>query len=128
MIAGQETAAGKALAIAASLINTYQGITKSLAVGGFAGIAQSVAVGLAGFAAVTNILKTKVPNEKSTPNVSVPSASSAPSFNVVGTGGVNQIAQTLNQEQDPVKAFVVGGDVTSQQEMDRDVVNTATIG
>lgn len=52
---------------------------------------------------------------------------SAPSFNVVGTSGVNQLAQTLNQEQQPIQAFVVGGDVTSQQEFERNVVETSSI-
>ena len=52
----------------------------------------------------------------------------APSFNVVGTSGVNQIAQTLNQQQEPVQAFVVGSNVTTQQELDRNIVETATLG
>ena len=129
VVAGQETAAGKALAIAASLINTYQGITKSLAVGGFAGIAQAVAVGAAGFAAVLNIVKTPVPNEGGAQaKGSAPSAPAAPSFNVVGTSPINQVAETLNQDQEPVQAFVVGSNVTTQQELDRNIVDTATIG
>ena len=129
LIAGQETAAGKALAIAASLINTYQGITKSIAVGGFAGIAQAVAVGAAGFAAVANIVKTPVPNEGGAQaKGSAPSAPAAPSFNVVGTSPINQVAETLNQDQEPVQAFVVGSNVTTQQELDRNIVDTATIG
>lgn len=126
-IAGNETAAGKALAIAASLINTYQGITKSLAVGGFAGIAQAVAVGAAGFLAVKNIIDTPVPNDKgSAPRGATPPQ--APAFNVVGTSPINQVAETLNQDQEPVQAFVVGSNVTTQQELDRNIVETATLG
>ena len=52
----------------------------------------------------------------------------APSFNVVGNSGVSQIAQTLNQEQQPVEAYVVAGNVSSAQELNRNIVNTATIG
>jgi hypothetical protein len=54
-------------------------------------------------------------------------ASVAPSFNVVGTSGQNQIAQSLGN-QAPVKAYVVSGDVTTAQSLDRNIVNTATLG
>jgi len=51
----------------------------------------------------------------------------APTFNVVGTSGQNQIAQSLGN-QAPVKAYVVSNDVTTAQSLDRNIVNTATIG
>lgn len=51
----------------------------------------------------------------------------APTFNVVGTSGQNQIAQSLGN-QAPVKAYVVGSDVSTQQSLDRNIVKTATIG
>jgi len=51
----------------------------------------------------------------------------APSFNVVGTSGVNQLAQTLGNDETPIRAYVVGGDVTSQQEFDRNVIETSSI-
>ena len=50
----------------------------------------------------------------------------APSFNVVGNTGVNQIAQTLGNQQ-PIQAFVVGSQVTTQQALDRNLVNNATL-
>ncbi len=56
-----------------------------------------------------------------------PSAPSAPTFNVVGTSGQNQIAQSLGS-QAPVKAYVVSGDVTTAQSLDRNIVKTATLG
>jgi len=53
----------------------------------------------------------------------------APSFNVVGTSGTNQIAQGLAQRNEqPIQAFVVGSNVTTQQSLDRNIVETATIG
>jgi len=52
---------------------------------------------------------------------------SAPQFNVVGTSGQNQIAQTLGN-QAPIKAYVVSNDVTSAQSLDRNIVKTATLG
>jgi len=51
----------------------------------------------------------------------------APQFNVVGTSGANQIAQTLGN-QAPIKAFVVANDVTTQASLDRNIVKTATLG
>ena len=62
-------------------------------------------------------------------SVSNPSVPQAPSFNVVGTGGANQIAQTIGaQGQTPVRAYVVSSDVTTQQALDRNIVKSATLG
>jgi hypothetical protein len=58
---------------------------------------------------------------------SAPAAPAAPTFNVVGTSGQNQIAQSLGS-QAPVKAYVVSNDVTTAQSLDRNIVNTATLG
>jgi hypothetical protein len=51
----------------------------------------------------------------------------APQFNVVGNTGVNQIAETL-ATQEPQRAYVVSNDVTSQQALDRNIVQNATLG
>ena len=52
---------------------------------------------------------------------SIPSAGGgAPQFNTVGTSGFNQVAGSIAQQnQEPVKAYVVSTDVTSQQSLDR---------
>jgi hypothetical protein len=53
----------------------------------------------------------------------------APQFNVVGEGGANQIAQSIaGRESQPVRAFVVGSDVTTQQGLNRGIVQNATLG
>ena len=52
----------------------------------------------------------------------------APDFNVVGASQVSQLAQSVSgQVTKPVKAFVVGKEITSQQELDRNINNTAGI-
>jgi hypothetical protein len=57
----------------------------------------------------------------------VPAA--APSFNVVGPSGANQIAESIGaRESQPMRAFVVGGDVTTQQGLNRGIVQNATLG
>lgn len=48
----------------------------------------------------------------------------APQFNVVGDSGVNQLAQL---QQQPTQAYVVSGDVTSAQALDRNRVQNATL-
>ena len=52
---------------------------------------------------------------------------SAPAFNVVGNSDASRLGQTINERR-PIRAFVVGNDVTTQQEMDRNTRRTATIG
>jgi hypothetical protein len=66
-IAGKNTKAGKALAVAASLINTYAAIAgqlkafAGLPIPGYA-IVQAIATGLVGFKAVKDIIATPVPD------------------------------------------------------------------
>jgi len=52
-----------------------------------------------------------------------------PSFNVVGASGINQLAQSIGQQNtQPVRAYVVGGDVTTSQELERKRIKIATFG
>jgi hypothetical protein len=55
------------------------------------------------------------------------SAAPPPQFNVVGNSGVNQIAQTLGAQQ-PVQAYVVASNVTTQQSLDRNIIQNASLG
>ena len=48
----------------------------------------------------------------------------APSFNVVGNNGLNQLAQL---QQQPTQAYVVSGQVSSAQSLDRNRVQNATL-
>jgi hypothetical protein len=48
----------------------------------------------------------------------------APSFNIVGNSNVNQLSQLQNQ---PMKAYVVSGDVSSAQSLDRNRIENATL-
>ena len=52
-----------------------------------------------------------------------------PSFNIVGASETNQLADAIGgQSQEPIQAFVVSGEVTSSQELERNIVTGATIG
>ena len=139
---GKQTAAGKALGIASALINTYVGVSEALRQPStlpspfdYAAKAVNVAGILAtGFKTVKAITSVKVPGGSGSggnaPSISASgggqASAPAPSFNVVGNTGVNQIAQTLGNQQ-PIQAFVVGSQVTTQQALDRNLVNNATL-
>lgn len=58
-IMGQESAAGKAFALAQATINTYLGASKAIAQGGIRGIAQAAIVIAAGLKQVASIAKVK---------------------------------------------------------------------
>ena len=59
---------------------------------------------------------------------SVASAPAAPVFNVVGAAPENQLAQAIGEkESKPQRAFIVASDVTSQQALDRNIVESASI-
>ena len=61
---------------------------------------------------------------------SVPTAPSQPAqFNIVGQSGVNQLAEGIGSQFDrPIRAYVVGGEVTTAQQLERQRVRTATFG
>jgi hypothetical protein len=138
---GKETAAGKAAAISSALIATYQGAQNSYAslssipiVGpalGFAAAAAAVAGGLANVKAIASTKTPQVAGGGGTPSVSAPSRPSAPqppSFNLVGAGAGNQLAETIaGQTQQPIKAFVTSQDVTTAQSLERNIVEGASI-
>jgi len=135
-VLGRSSKAGKAVAVAQALINTYQGISAELATKtatpfDFAlKIANIASVTAIGFKSVKDILATKLPNlgGGGVSTSSGGATQSAPAFNVVGNSGISQIAQTLNQEQEPVQAYVVASNVTSAQEVNRDIVDNASLG
>lgn len=54
------------------------------------------------------------------------SGGGSPSFNIVGNSGTNQLAESLSERQ-PVKAYVVPGEVTTGQALDRNKIEQSTI-
>ena len=53
-------------------------------------------------------------------------AAAGPQFNVVGASSENQLAQTLGDQQ-PIQAYVVAGDVTTAQSLERDKIENASL-
>ena len=98
-----------------------------------AGIA---AVGLAsamGAMQVAAIAKQKFQTSASS-NPAISNATSggsvqAPDFNIVGASQTNQIAEAIQGKlQTPIKAYVVSKDVSTAQEMDRNIIGSASLG
>lgn len=125
----------KAVSMATALIDTYQGASSAFAqTPGGIGI-KTIAAGIAtgsGLARFAAIAKTKF--EGGSANAPSGGGSgfdggggstvNAPNFNVVGNNGQNQLAQLSQQ---PIQAYVVSGEVTSAQALDRNRVQNATL-
>jgi len=91
------------------------------------GLLTAAAVARAGLSIAT-ILAQKLTGGSSGNNSSSGTANAPQaSFNIVGSSTTNQLAATIAaQQQQPVKAYVVGTDMTTQQALDRNITNNAT--
>ena len=137
-IVGQNSKFGKAIAVVQAIRDTYTGANKALAQGGIFGFIGAAAVIASGLANVKQITASKDPAAPSfargaggSPSVSTPAtaASTPPAFNIVGASDTNQLAEAIGgQSQQPVKAYVVSNDVSTAQELDRNIVQGASIG
>ena len=138
-IAGSATGVGKALAIAGTTVSTYSAAQKAYESQMQltpdspirAQIARAAAI-LGGLANVRAIMAVKSPAMKETSVTGGTSGAvsvQAPDFNVVGQGGVNQLGQVIgSQFGQPLRAYVVSGDISTAQELDRSITTGATIG
>jgi len=131
----------KAVGIAQTGINTAQAIMKAAAeTTDFTPpqairVANMVAMGVAGAVQIAGIAAQKFqPSGGGAGGVTTPSVSTggattsptqAPSFNVVGQSGFNQVAGALGQQQ-PVQAYVVAGNVTTAQQLQNNTITQAT--
>tara|TARA_R110001606_G_scaffold42639_1_gene113744 strand:- start:44 stop:1876 length:1833 start_codon:yes stop_codon:yes gene_type:complete len=133
-----ENAAG----IATNIINTQASNAKLTLQGGLAapgliaanqvrmgiGIATSVAATAKGLSALG---KGGAPTGSTPPAPSsapAPIQSQAPAFNVVGASGTNQLASAIGgQSQQPIRTYIVSDDVSTSQQLDRNIITGATI-
>lgn len=140
-ILGQNSKVGKAAGIAQAIINTYQGVTEVLKnpttipepFGTIQKIASTATVLASGFQAVRAMQQTPIPviaagggfGGGGGAGVAV---SAPPQINTVGASSINQLAQTISgQTKEPVRAYVVAGDVTSAQSLERNTIKEASI-
>jgi hypothetical protein len=143
-VAGKGSKIGKAAAIGQTVISGIQGVQNAYTTAQkspLTAIFPAYPIVQAGLAGVFSALQ--IAKMKSAPasggsgsgggsvggggGGSIPSMPAAPQFNVVGNSGVNQLANTLGGQQ-PIQAFVVANQVTSQQALDRNIISNASIG
>jgi len=127
----------KKLQLTMAVITGIQGVMAAFTAGSSMGPA-GVVMGplMAALAAVTagvniaKIARTKYEGGGGGGGGSAPRAPSIPNpanFNVVGNDGNNQLAESLGGQQ-PVQAYVVGSEVTTQQSLDRNKIENASLG
>jgi len=147
-LAGEGSKVGKAAAIAQATISSIEGTQNAFTTAAKSPITtvfpaypfiQAGVAAAAGLANIRAIKSTKV-GVGATPSApsgggagaSTPTEAAAsipPAFNIVGASGTNQLAEAIGgQAQQPVKAFVVSNDVSTAQELDRNIVEGASIG
>jgi|TARA_B110000483_G_scaffold157642_1_gene187115 hypothetical protein len=139
-LAGEGSKVGKAAALAQATISGIQGVQSAFTTASASPITAAfpaypfIQAGIAGAFAlktIKSIVSSKKPSSSSSGGGggSAPSASQPPSFNVVGMSETNQLAQAIGEDnKKPVKAFVVSGDVSTAQSLDRNIVEGASIG
>ena len=123
----------QALQIAQATVETYKNTVAAygsqLVVGDPSSIARAVlaaaAAAAAGAANIASIAKQKYQENSTTSSVNPELGTvTTPEFNVVGNANVSALAQLTGQ---PIQAYVVSGDVTTAQGLDRARVNNATL-
>jgi hypothetical protein len=93
----------------------------------------SLGLGIAGSVlATSSALKAlKAGGSVSAPSVSTtePTAPQTPAFNIVGQSTTDQLADVIaSQGQQPLRTYVVSNDVSTAQELDRNIIEGASIG
>ena len=137
-LAGRGSKIGKALAITQTTISGIEGVQNAFTTASKSPITTLfpaypfIQAGLAGAFSAVQIQKIASSNANGSGGVSGGSSvsqsqPSSPSFNLVQGTGSNQIAQSITQDKQPVKAYVVGSDVTTQQQLDRNKVSIGSI-
>ena len=137
---GDSAKAQKAVGIATAIIDTLKGINAGVALGFPQAIPAVAAAAATGFATVKKIISTKVPSVPGSSGgggasggtrsaQAVAPQAVAPSFNIVGDSGSNQITDAINtQGSKPARAYVVSKDITTQQELDRNTQGNSSLG
>jgi hypothetical protein len=136
-IVDKNSAAGKGIAVAQSVINTYQAATKAFAQGGILGPILGAVTIAAGMLNVKKIISTKVPSAKGSGSVGDVGGISAPSMSAAApiTASQPEAQMTqLNQTSinalgnQAIKAYVVETDMTTNQQRIKAIQQRARFG
>jgi hypothetical protein len=129
-LVGKQTVVGKGLAIATSLINTYQGATKALAQGGMFGFVGAAGVIAAGIASVQKIISTQIPGQSSGGSAPAASATAAPLQPKLQVGTTQLDQQSINGIGNAAsgRTFVVDKDIQNNRERAERLNRAARLG
>lgn len=124
----------KALRIGQTIMSSIQGVQNAFTSGSKInpayGYASAAIAGVMGAVQVASIAKQKFKGSTTSPSTSGGSAGAAPNVSFVASSE-NQVASTINrnqQEQEPIKAYVVTSEVTTGQALDRNAIESSTLG
>ena len=128
----------KALSISKALIDTYAsavGVMKDTPGGFFTRLSAAIPTIAFGLAQVAMIAKQKfVPSATSAPALDTGgggaggAAVQPPSFNIVGSSNINQLSDAISEaEKAPTRTYVVASDVSTAQELDRNIIESASL-
>lgn len=135
----QDSALGKGVALAQATISGFQGVQSAFTTASASPITTLfpaypfIQAGLAGAFSAVQVKNILSVNPKTGAGASAGGSSgggggaSAPSFNLVEGTGSNQIAEGLQSQDKPIKAFVVSSDVSTSQSLDRNIVQNSSL-
>ena len=143
-LVGENTAFGKAAAIATTTIDTYMAAQKAyasqLTLDPTSPIRAAIAAGVAvanGLANVRAIVATKTPGTASVPAGGTPGRPNIQQFNPANALGAQEAGETIGidttagvgaaRTAQPIKAYVVASEMTSQQEADKKIDDLARL-
>jgi len=119
----------KAQAVSNAVVNTAVAVSEVLP-----NFPLAAAVGALGAAQVATIMaQTFVPKAMPTPNLTAQGSGAegavSPAFNVVGASQLDQLSTAVEMAMSkyPIKSYVVSSDVTTAQQLDRSIIQGATI-
>ena len=130
----------KAANIAGALVNTAAaaaGVMAEAKGGFFARLSQALPTIAFGLAQVATIARTKFQSSAGSGGAIGAAAGRSGgggegrefNFNLAGSTQSNQLTQSIaGQLSQPIQAYVVSSEITSQQQLDLSISNTATIG
>jgi DNA repair exonuclease SbcCD ATPase subunit len=119
----------KELAAASAIIDTYTGANKAFAQGGILGFVSAAAIIAAGLGNVKKIYDTKLPTGGGGGGGgSVPSVGSNIAASLPTQTNLSDVVSSVNQSnQEPIRAYVIGQDVTDSQEAQSYLNNQKTL-
>ena len=92
------------------------------------GLAQVASIAKQQFKKSSSASPLRVSVDSTAASSNQPAEVQAPVFNVVGRSNVNQLAETIaGQSKTPIKTYVVAKDVSTAQELDRNIIESATL-